>query len=43
MGYKERRRGGDVRRIDDHYTNKGIPTKGGTPRQTIPPIIWVFV
>ena len=24
MGYEERRRLGDVRRIDDHYTNKNI-------------------
>ena len=24
MGYEERRRLGDVRKIDDHYTNKNI-------------------
>ena len=27
MGYEERRRLGDVRRINDHYTDKGISNK----------------
>ena len=47
MGYEERRRLGDVRRINDHYTNKniddhytdkGIPTKRRYGLRTVPPI-----
>ena len=47
MGYEERRRLGDVRRINDHYTNKNIndhyTDKGISPKRryglrTVPPI-----
>ena len=48
MGYEERRRLGDVRRINDHYTKtrtlttitrtKAYPTKRRYGLRTVPPI-----